>query len=349
MQRQSGGLHAAVEFERGLFAPLAVPHDTLEWMASERAQLEARMPASARRVVVSLRHLTEREFKEFADSETFSSQGDVELSGSSREMYRTIRDNLPRFPVYVVPRKAEIASIEASESVMIEGQKRDLDVEHKLLDPSNKMILLWSLIGIVKGARQPIIGFIAEERKDGLIYTVEPKLPSYREYIHGLGADEARQRQEGVKLAKSLVHVARACIKPRGACNDENICVRGDGKVFFRGSVFQATNTPQESMDFMLRNLSKSSLAFLEADGAFSPAAQGAFLETLSAEGMLNLDAIAPRADLSDLPPFARKLAEHYRSRGVSGIPKVFKEWVDAKRRDQMPGPMRAQRKSPGA
>jgi hypothetical protein len=336
------GLQAALEFERSLFSPIAVPHDTLEWMASERAQLEARLPPSTKRSIVSLKHLTDGEYRDFVEAETFSGPGGkVELTGTSREMYRTIRDNLPRFPVYVVPKRGDIAPVEANESVIIEGQTSELDLNRKTFDSSNKLLLLWTMIGIIKGARQPIIGFIAEGRENGLLYTVEPKTQSYKAYVRTLRPGERSQREEGEKLARTLISVANAMIKPRGACNDENICVRGDGKVFFRGSVFQATNTPQESMDFMLRNLSKSSLAFLEADGAFPPAAQTAFLETLQEAKMLNLSLFTPSADdLSDLPPFARQLAEHYRTRGVQGIPQVFKEWAQRRMKEELPQPL---------
>ncbi len=327
----------------------------LEWMAQERIKLEAAMPPEADKLTVSLKDLTEGEFKSLSEGEIFMEDGEpFRLSGSSMDMYRTLRRNLPRLPVYTIPSLQMLSEVEREQDVTMEGMASEVSVHTKKFSPpsGNKLMLLWNMIGVVKGVRQPIMGFIREDREQGMLYTVEPKTLSFREHVQALmaaGLDADKEAHVGLNLADLLVRTANKSIIPRGACNDRNIGVRDDGQMFFRVTVFQAVNTPQESMNFMLKNMSPSSLSFMA--GETPPSAQELFLtrkgipfdplkveHSVFTEGMQK----AFLRQIDDAGLLDTTLFEEMKANNpgyYARIPRVFREYAEKRMRGDLPPP----------
>ncbi|MDD5112370.1 MAG: hypothetical protein PHG85_07490, partial [Candidatus Altiarchaeota archaeon] len=268
---------------------------TLRWMAVRRAGIEKYMPEGTGKSVVSLRDLSDAEFSRLvaADADRPDSPP-VALSGSSREMYRMLRSNPPRFAVYQMP-KFGIGESLTGGDLSIEGMASDVDLTAEKFDPGsrNKVMLLWSMIGVIQGVRQPILGFVREGRENGLLYSIEPRTESLGEHIglaYGQKFGEEPQRHMGEKLADLFVRTANKNIIPRGACRRDTICVGDTGELYFKGGVvFQASESPQLGMNFMIFNLGRTHFRDLEKDGFFPPAMQRAFLEKVDKAGLLDV------------------------------------------------------------
>jgi hypothetical protein len=324
-----GDLSARLERERGLFSPIEVHPRMIEWMASERALLESHLPQNHRKLLLSLQDLSSEENRELVNPTIFADDpAKKELSGSSRRMYRQLRETPPRVPVYVVPSIREALRVERSQAVGIEGSASDVDLEARVFHPSShgKLMLLWSMIGVIHDLRQPIMGFLREDRPGGLMYSVEPKTSSLKEHVLRLGRmGGAVEEKIGGDLAGLVLRAAGQHIRPRGACNADNICVRSGGELYFRGTVFQATDSPQDSMSFMLSRLSPSSLGALAQDGVFTEAMQRVFLDRINQAGLL---------DLRVFDEMRRSAGQYY-----ALIPPMFKTYGESMRKSDLPPP----------
>ncbi len=293
--KQPDSIDAAVTWERRLFEPIEVPEQTLRWMAVRRAGIEKYMPEGTGKSVVSLRDLSDAEFSRLvaADADRPDSPP-IALSGSSREMYCMLRSNPPRFAVYQMP-KFGIGESLTGGDLSIEGMASEVDLTAEKFDPGsrNKVMLLWSMIGVIQGVRQPILGFVREGRENGLLYSIEPRTDSLEEHVaraYGKQFGLEQQEQMGGKLADLFVRTASKNIIARGACRKGTICVGDTGDLYFKGGViFQASESPQLGMNFMITALGRTHFRDMEADGTFPPVMQKAFLEKVEKAGLLDL------------------------------------------------------------
>jgi hypothetical protein len=283
-------------------------------MASKRAVVEGGMPAGTQKVVVSLKDLSEAEFDRLvATDESRPGSKPLVLAGSSREMYRLLRSNPPRFPVYLIPKVGMGESLPGGD-LSIEGMASEVDLDANRFDPGkNKVMFLCSMIGIIDGVRQPMLGFVREGRAGGLLYSIEPKTDSLGEHIrktYGQHFGLEQQEQMGGKLAELLVRTANKNIVARGACARNTICIGEGGNFYFKGGViFQASESPQRGMGFMIGNMGRTQLRDMEEDGTFPPAMQWAFLDGVNKACLLDLGV----AGDTTRKEFKRYEAEHRR------------------------------------
>jgi len=314
-------LAAAVEWERSLFHPLQVDPGMLRWMASERQKINAALPG-VKPVIATLKGLADAEFSELITGASLPDVEPVKLEAGGLAMYRTLRENQPRFPVYVISDRGLMDRLVKAHDVAPDGKANELDLSTRVYDPGRtKIKTLWSLLGQIHGVRRPILGFIRGDKAEGAVQVIEPKTITLERYLLGLvrsgSFDEKRQAEEGRKLAELELKTAGCRIRPRGACDPANICVREDGQLFYGSVYFQVTNMPQESMSFMLSEHSHSLFPTLGQLDLAPPPLIRAYLDKINEAGML------------DFGVFSEMRANQATAHRYLKIPRAFRDYIE--------------------